>query len=109
MSGILIEETEAVFQGRVTKLAEEHGWEWMHVGRTGKYGAVGCKGTLGTGWPDLVLLKGSRLLFAELKSQKAPYLRPSQQLTLGMLAQTGAETYVWRPSDWPQILRELTT
>lgn len=105
---ITIEETEAVFQTRLTALAETLQWDWMHVGRTGKYGAVGCKGTLGTGWPDLVLLRGQRLIFAELKSQKAPPATPLQQMILAKLSLTGAECYIWRPSGWPLILETLT-
>jgi hypothetical protein len=102
-----IEESETAFQHRVTQLAEDLGWEWMHIGRTGKYVANGAKGTLGSGWPDLTLLRGGRLIFAELKAQKGPPPSVTQQLVLGRLSHA-AESYVWRPSDWPQILHLLT-
>jgi len=100
---ILIAESETAFQHRVTQLAEDLGWEWMHIGRVGKYAANGAKGTLGSGWPDLTLLRGSRVIFAELKAQKAPPLTVTQQLVLGRLSQA-TEAYIWRPSYWPQIL-----
>jgi len=103
---ILIAESETAFQHRVTQLAEDLGWEWMHIGRVGKYAANGAKGTLGSGWPDLTLLRGSRVIFAELKAQKAPPLTVTQQLVLGRLSQA-TEAYIWRPSDWPQILHVL--
>lgn len=43
--------TEAEFQKQVLDLALSLGWQWMHIGRVGKYTANGAKGTLGTGWP----------------------------------------------------------
>ena len=104
---IIIEESETAFQHRVTQLAEDLGWEWLHIGRVGKYVANGAKGTLGSGWPDLTLLRGSRLVFAELKAQKGPGPSVTQKLVLGRLSMA-AESYVWRPSDWPQILHVLT-
>ena len=69
---ITIDETEAAFQARVTRYAEEQGWQWMHIGRVGKYTANGAKGTLGTGWPDLIMVRGQRMVAAELKAQRAP-------------------------------------
>lgn len=108
MGGWIADESESVFQRRVTELAEQHGWEWMHVGRVGKYAPNGAKGTLGIGWPDLTLLRGDTLVFAELKAQKAPPPTVSQQLVLARLGETGAGVFVWRPSDWPLILDVLT-
>lgn len=98
--------TEAEFQSQVVNLAESFGWQWMHIGRTGKHVANGAKGTLGRGWPDLLLIRGSRIIFAELKAQKAPPLPEHQKAVLNILAQA-AEAYVWRPSDLPFILEEL--
>ena len=59
--------TESEWQQQVLKSAHQLGWQSMHIGRTGKHQAVGAKGTMGTGWPDLVLVKGGRIIFAELK------------------------------------------
>jgi hypothetical protein len=103
---ILIDETEAAFQARLISYAVGRGWEWMHIGRTGKYAANGAKGTLGTGWPDLTLVRGTRLIFAELKAQRAPIPGAEQQRVLLILSDA-AEVYHWRPSDWPMILEVL--
>jgi len=103
---ILIAESEAQFQARLIEYAISRGWEWMHIGRTGKYSANGAKGTLGTGWPDLTLVRGTRLIFAELKSQRAPVPDAYQQKVLLILSDV-AEVYHWRPSDWPMILEVL--
>lgn len=105
---ILIEETESQFQRRVVELAETLQWEWLHIGKTPFRPNQGVRGSLFKGWPDLTLLRGYRLLFVELKTQKAPPPTPVQQLVLGRLALAGVETHIWRPSDWPLILDTLT-
>ncbi len=98
--------SEAEFQGQLVKVAESLGWDWMHIGRTGKYVANGAKGTLGTGWPDLLLLRGHRIVCAELKAQDAPLPSISQREVL--LKLSGAvEAYCWRPSQWNEILEVL--
>lgn len=49
------------------------------------------------GFPDEVLVRPPRLVFAELKSEDGT-LSASQETWLTELAATGAEVYVWRPS-----------
>lgn len=56
------------------------------------------------GYPDITAVRGKRLLFIELKSEKGK-LTQGQRLWLADLKFTErAETYVWRPSDWAEIL-----
>ena len=100
--------TESQFQAQVVTLAESLGWEWMHVGRTGKYNANGAKGTLGTGWPDLTLVRGNRILFVELKAEKKK-TTPAQDRVMLILDQlwAGDAVHIWRPSDWNLILEVL--
>lgn len=101
-----IQLTEAAFQRQVVQLAESLGWDWMHIGRTGKYVANGAKGTLGTGWPDLLLLRGHRIVCAELKAQNAPLPSLAQKDVL--LKLSGAvEAYCWRPSMMNEIVDTL--
>ncbi len=60
------------------------------------------------GFPDEVLARGDRLLFAELKSEQGK-LRPEQAEWLEALS--GIETveaHLWRPSDWDAIVHVLT-
>ena len=51
------------------------------------------------GFPDLCLVRGSRLIFAELKSAGGR-VKPAQRTWLDALKATGAEAYIWRPADW---------
>ena len=50
------------------------------------------------GFPDLMIV-GSKVIFAELKSQRGR-LSPEQTEWLRRLKKAGADTYVWRPSEW---------
>jgi hypothetical protein len=106
---ILIDEPESVFQRRVTDLAEQCGWHWLHLGHDPRgRNNQGPRGTLVKGFPDLMMVRGERMLFAELKALKAPAPTITQQLVLGALGATGPQCYIWRPSDWAQILDVLT-
>lgn len=107
MTSFHIAESETAFQNRLTQLAESLDWEWMHIGRTGKYVANGAKGTLGKGWPDLFLVRGDRTLFVECKAADG-VLSKEQRKVLFSLRAAGHQVRIWRPSDWPLILKELT-
>ena len=58
------------------------------------------------GFPDLVIAGHGRLWFVELKSQQGRVTAPQREW-LGALAATGAQTRVWRPSDWAALAEEL--
>ena len=51
------------------------------------------------GYPDLCLVRGDRLIYAELKSARGR-VKPAQHAWLAALAAAGAETYVWKPDHW---------
>ena len=105
-----IEQSEAQFQASVEQLATTLGWDWMHIRKAMNdrgYHRTPVVGSLGPGWPDLVLVKGERLIFAEMKSQKGR-LAPHQQKVLQQLSATGHEVFCWRPSDWDKIVEVLT-
>ena len=58
------------------------------------------------GFPDVVMVRGERLIFAELKAEKGR-VSAAQTFWLDALRATGAEVYVWRPSDWETIVVTL--
>jgi len=80
---------EAELQSRVNGLAEQFGWLWYHPADSNK---------VQRGFPDSTLVKGPRLVFAELK-QQTRYPEPEQRVWHERLAAAGAEVYVWRPYD----------
>lgn len=57
------------------------------------------------GEPDLRLVR-ERVIWAELKSMKGK-ASPLQQEAIDRLRQSGAEVYLWRPSDREEIERVL--
>src|SRR5262245_37984293 len=93
-------QTEKSFQAQVEQLAWVTGWKVFHP----RYSFGSSKG-----FPDLVLVSRSppRLIFAELKREgKNP--THEQQAWLDLLgAVPGVETYLWRPSDWDEIVTIL--
>lgn len=102
--------TEAQFQRQVTDTATRLGWQWLHVRPVGDSQGrwrTPTFGPLGKGWPDLVLLKGDRLLFAELKGQKG-LLSEAQKEVIEHLQDAGLLVYVWRPSDFNVIVEVLS-
>lgn len=58
------------------------------------------------GFPDLVLLAPTRVLWRELKTMRGR-VRPEQKVWLAELQARGEDARIWRPSDWPSILAEL--
>lgn len=95
--------TEAQFLRQVTELAEIRGWQWLHLrpGMTRDSWRTPISGPLGKGWPDLVLVRGERIIFAELKRDGAK-TTPEQDAVLKVLRAAGP-AFVWRPEDWPEI------
>jgi hypothetical protein len=51
------------------------------------------------GFPDWVLVRNSRLVFAELKTEDGRVTKPQQAWLAALGEVPCAETYVWRPSD----------
>ncbi len=82
--------TEADLQQSVEDLAGYRGWSKYHTRDSRRSDP---------GFPDLVLWRDHRLIFAELKAQKGK-LTPEQETTLDGLMLTGCEVYVWRPEAW---------
>lgn len=99
--------TEAAFQAQVIELAHLLGWRVAHFrpAQT-KHGWRTPVAADGKGFPDLVLVRRKRLIFAELKSQRGR-LSPEQREWWEALQPTGAEAYVWKPSDFDEIAAVL--
>ena len=89
--------TEEQWLQQVRELARLKGWRIYHTRDSRRSDP---------GFPDLVLVRGDRLIFAELKREKGR-LTESQRTWLAALEET-AETHVWRPSDWEAVIEVLS-
>ena len=60
------------------------------------------------GFPDLVLCRPPRVLFVELKSEQGKLTSDQERWAVGLRACPGVEFFIWRPSNWPQVVQTLT-
>ena len=102
--------TETEFTNELLKWAKAYGWHRFHARSSGRMHNGKAIPTVqgNSGFPDLVLLRGKRLIFAELKVGKN---KPSdEQLQwIAMLDEVhGVEVHLWRPEQWSQILVVLS-
>ena len=90
--------TEAELQEAVREIAKTTGWLYYHTYRSRRSPA---------GFPDVVLVRPPRVIFAELKSETGK-LTPEQNQWIAALLVSG-EAYVWRPGDLDLISAVLST
>lgn len=88
---------EAEFQARVEAHAAARGWLWYHT-RDSRGSAEG--------FPDLVLVRGRRVVWAELKAA-AGEPSAAQEGWLTALREAGQEVYLWRPHQWAEVVETL--
>ena len=90
--------TETQFLRSVVSVAEDGGWLVYHTYDSRRSQA---------GFPDLVMTRAGRTIFAELKSQKGR-VKAAQQEWLDALDKTeGLEVFLWRPSDMDEVVKNL--
>jgi hypothetical protein len=87
MAGLM---TEDQLQMSVVQLAGLCGWEWFHDEDSRRNRA---------GLPDLILVRGHRLLWRELKTTTGR-VRPDQKRWIALLQAAGEDAGVWRPAQW---------
>ena len=90
--------TEANFLNQVTEAATYLGWRTYHTWQS-KHSAVG--------FPDLVMVRPPRVIFAELKSAKGKLTPPQRDWVRDLYDCTGVACYIWRPEDWDAIVAIL--
>lgn len=91
--------TEAELMRAVTELARGLGWICYHTHDSRRSEA---------GFPDLVMVRGDRILYRELKTGHGR-VKPEQQVWLDALAAADGDATVWRPADLEsgEIARDL--
>lgn len=100
---------EQSFQNIVKKLAHLYGWHGWH--NSFSHGAVTGVHTHGlgddhydsNGFPDWLFIKGSRIMFRELKA-KGRYLTQDQKRWFQWLTEAGQDVDVWRPGDEDKVI-----
>lgn len=100
--------TEEEWQSQVTDLAELLGFSWVHFrpAQTNKGWRVPVEGPLGKGWPDLEIIGRGRRIHVELKRELGE-VSAEQEAVHAWIRANGGECYVWRPSDWDEVMRVL--
>lgn len=96
--------TEEEFQDQFLKLALLYGWRRAHFrpARTVKGWRTAVAGD-GKGFPDNLLIRGERMLVAELKRSPDEKATPEQEAWLAAFLGAGIPAYLWTPEDWPII------
>jgi len=93
-----LEITEAQFREQIRDLAKTFGWMFYFTWQSFHSPK---------GWPDVALCKPPRLILAELKSETGQPTE-SQRMWLYTLQNCpGCEVYLWRPSDFDEIVSIL--
>ncbi len=88
---------EQEFQVFVVTLAKQLGWYVYHT-----HDSRGSE----AGFPDLTLVRGTQLVFAELKRESGR-VTPAQRRVHVLFEGAGHLVCVWRPSDWPIVVATL--
>lgn len=87
--------SEKHFMHAVIDLARLAGWICYHTMRSTGSTA---------GYPDLCLVRGPDLLYAELKAENGRLSAPQRHWLAALDGvQHRPEVYVWRPADWGSI------
>jgi len=100
--------TERELTKAIVAFARERGWLVAHfeTARAMREGGGYYTPQRGDkGFPDLVMVRASRLVFAELKTARG-HVDFAQATWLNRLDGVGGivggvECYIWRPADWP--------
>ena len=85
--------SERDWQATVVQLAKLRGWRHYHTHDSRRSAP---------GFPDLVLVRGERVIFAELKTDTGR-VSVAQREWLDALRLTPAEVAIWRPRDWDDV------
>lgn len=98
--------SEAQWEKTLVALAHLNGWRvsGFRTAQVGKSWQTPVRHDA-KGWPDLVLVR-DRVIFVELKTNKGR-ISDAQDEWIMALETAGQEVYVWRPSDWDEVVEVL--
>jgi hypothetical protein len=113
LQAILDATSEAAWQKQVVAGAEALGWHVFHDSATNaprKCKSCGAWSSVKRnvrGFPDLLLLRGPRLIVAELKDEYGTVSDEQQAWLDWFRAIPGVEVFTWRPRDSDSVTRTL--
>ena len=90
--------SEKEFMVAVKEAAEIHGWLFYHTYDSRRSTP---------GFPDLVLVRPPEVIFVELKAQKGRVTAYQKHWSEALESCPGVEHYLWRPSDWDELVEVL--
>lgn len=85
---------ERIFQAQIIELARMQGWDYYHT-----WSSINSP----AGFPDLVMVRGPRVVFVEVK-RDSENPDANQRKWLWKLAAAGQEAYLWKPINWDQMV-----
>jgi hypothetical protein len=94
----LPQQTEKAFMQQVIDLAHLNGYHTYHPHDSRRSSP---------GWPDIAVFGHGRFFLVETKAERG-YLSLDQRRVIAQLRAAGVDVYVWKPSDWLEIVAELT-
>lgn len=89
---------EKEFQGLVVDIARTLGWLVYHTFDSRRSEP---------GFPDLVMVRGQRVVFAELKADRGRLSEPQKEWLSRLTAAPGVEAHLWRPGMHSIIIKML--
>ena len=92
--------TERQFQSAVLQLARWARWMVFHAYNSRRSNP---------GFPDLVLVRGERCIFAELKTDTGRVSAAQEEWITALDAVPGIDAVIWRPRHWASLQAKLTT
>jgi len=90
--------TEKDFMASVLEFARVCRWRAYHTHDSRRSEA---------GFPDLVLARSGRIIFAELKTESGRVNQAQREWLGALSACPGVEVHLWRPGDWGRIEQAL--
>ena len=90
--------TETEFQAQVVRAARMFRWMVSHMTLPQRSEP---------GVPDLLMVRPPRVVFAELKRQNGRVTIPQHMWFHDLDKCPGVEVYIWKPSDWNEIVEKL--
>ena len=101
--------SEYEFQVAVTRYAESEGWSVQYFRKSAAIGKDGrWRGLGNAGWPDVIAVRGPRMLAIECKSERGTASAEQNEWLRLLSGVPGVEAFIARPRDAGDLMRRLS-